>query len=488
MNRGRWHIVLVSAIFVAACFHDDSYRGREHIYANYETPLDIKVAVGDPYLASKGTGPVDSLLNFKNKDILVWAFGRIDTTDVDYRTTVSADSLLCLMEGKEAELDGVNSLATWKDEIAFYPSGENCARKYDFYAAYVDDAVLKAERRGNDLITRDYTIDGSQDLMVSKAQLPITKESLIDTAAFSYVTALKGEDPVFTMNHCLTRIDLYIRPGVTNVHHYVRVHEAALRSRTTAKLTVAAKNEAAMCAAFDQDDPYEFLYLSESDGSELEPVLLSTILPDSDQPEEERLSTLEMQDTVQFHRLGGSFFVSPEKTYKLQMDIRTVDRPEGDVQTINLNDVKLKDSEATFKAGNRYIVYMTIFGSLDVTIHVEMVPWYYAGSFYLDPDADTEITIVTDADHNLDADGYFVMKEGEQFDLNADNNAKPKAEMTYVSSNPSVLTVSSEGVLEAQALPDGVDEATARITIESPPSTLRPDGGYKIVKVKVKRQ
>lgn len=488
MTRLNSYLALVLAIIAAACT-DDSYRGREHIYANYETPMAIKVAVGDPYM--KSIGPVDSMIAFKDKHILVWAFNR-DTIDVDYRTTAQEDNLICLLDSCRARLDGYNSIAEWmrfgpKQEILdtayYYPGGEDCNRRYDFYALYPDDAKFIKERRNKDDVVREYQINGSQDLMVSKAQIPIDKETgEPNKLAFSYLSVLHGDDPIFTMGHILTRVDLYIRPGVTGAKHTVRIESAELRSRTHAQVTVAAKDQKNMGAAFAKDDAYAYLPLTESGGATLKPVTFNTITQDLTQPDDERLSPMEMQDTVKFHRLGGSFFVSPEDAYKIEMDIRTIDRPEGDRETLNTNDIKLADPGATFLPGNRYIIYMTVFGQIEVSIHVEMVPWFYAGSFYLDKDADYEIDIFTRATEYLDDEGYLPMGENDSFELQAWNNAG--VEMTYKSSKPELVYV-EEGVLYTNSLPDGVNEDTARITIQAPPTPKRPEGGYKVVKVKV---
>ena len=485
MNRAWMLAVLLP---VAGCV-DNSYRGRENIYASYEIPQAIKVALGDPYV--KGTGPVDSLFNLKDKDIFVWAFNR-DTVDVDYRITAREDNLICLLDSCRATLDGYSSVAEWVrigknnvrlDTAYYYPGGEFCNRHYDFYCLYPDDATLLSEHRGFDNLVREYMIDGSQDIMVSKAQLPvdkITKEP--SQLAFSYLSVLRGEDPYFTMNHVLTRMDLFVRPGVTTAEHTVRVQAAELRSRTHVSVTPVAKDQSQMGAVFTQEDDYDFLSLTESDGTAFKPYTLETLVPDLSQPQDERLSVHEMQDTVAYHRLGGSFFVSPEKFYKLRADIRTLDVPDGDKPTEVASDVQLKDDDATFLPGCRYIIYMTVYGEIDISIRVVMVPWYFAGSIYLDPDADTEIDIFTDADTRLDQEGFLVLPEGTSFQLNARNHAG--VEMSFTSSDPDVADV-VDGVLVAGELPEGVQEATARITIRALPTHKRPEGGYKVLKVKV---
>lgn len=480
--------MLATVLLAAGCV-DNSYRGRENIYAAYEVPQAIKVALGDPYV--KGSGPVDSLFDFKGKDIFVWAYNR-DTVDVDYRITAREDNLICLLDSCRATMDGYSSVAEWVrigknnarlDTAYYYPGGEMCNRHYDFYCLYPDDATLLAEHRNFDNLVRDYLIDGSQDIMVSKAPLPVDNVSKEPSElAFSYLSVLRGEDPFFTMRHVLTRVDFYVRPGVTSVEHTVRLQSAQLRSRTHVAVTPVAKDETQMGAVFTQEDDYEFLPLLESDGTTFIPYTLKTLVPDASQPEDERLSVQEMQDTVVYHRVGGSFFVSPEKLYKLKTDVRTIDRLDGDKPTEVVSDIKLKDTEATFMAGNRYLIYMTVYGELDMTIHVIMVPWYFAGSIYLDPDAETEIAIFTDADTLLDEEGFLVLPEGSSFELNARNHSD--VEMSFTSSAPDVADV-VDGLLVTGELPEGTQEATARITIKAPPTQKRPEGGYKVLKVKV---
>lgn len=486
-------MAMTTAFLLAAGCADNSYRGKESVFADYETPMAIKVAVGDPYV--KGTGPVDSLLSFQDKQIFVWAYLR-DTVDVDYRITAEEDNLVCLLDSARAAMDGINSIAEWvyfdkgvlTDTTYFYPSGEDCNKTYDFYALYADDAKLLGEQRSKDELVRSYQIDGSQDFMYSKAVIPLdNKTGLPNQNAFSYLSVLRGDDPVFRMSHAFTRIDLYVRAGVTVSQHTVKIQSAELDSRTHVDVTAVAKEGTRMGAKFLEGDSFSFLPLTNANGTLLDTLRLTTVVPDYTQPVEERLSMQQMQDTVKFHRLGGSFFVSPEKSYHLNVDARTVDLPGGDVPTITSNDIKLKDASATFQQGNRYAVFMTLYGLLDVAIHVEMVPWSFNGSFYMDKDMETEVQILTDADGKMDENGFLNLMQGEEFLLRERNYQG--SQMTVSSSAPDVVSV-EEGeagtILKAQVMPEGVTEAKARITITAQPTVQRPEGGFRQIKVKVK--
>ena len=377
------HIAILSALVLTACV-DDSYRGYELDYSDYPVGYTVQVAIGDPY-AVRGTGPKNYIDDLSGNDVLVWAFNREEGTPFT-ATRTATDSLRCLIDGKEATVVAGNSLTVWKEGTVYYPSNELVAERYDFYGAFIDDATVLDSHRAADKVQLDIEIDGSQDVMTAKAGLPRSKETGLEKDyAFSYLSAMDGDAPIFTLNHHLTKLDLFVRPGITyGFSNTMTIMGAYLETRTQGTLTVAAKNTDQMGMVFWDNAPYKEVQLRNEHGEACEPVTLQTINTYDAETGVNRyvddpyLLQLQKEATRQ---LGASFFVAPEKTYILNLAFEDPD-PRDDPFP---NTVRLNSGEA-FLPGHRYQVTMTVYGSYLIDIDCIMVPWLNAGSIWVDKD------------------------------------------------------------------------------------------------------
>lgn len=377
------HIAILSALALTACV-DDSYRGYELDYADYPVGYTVQVAIGDPY-AVRGTGPKNYIDDLSGNDVLVWAFNREEGTPFT-ATRTATDSLRCLIDGKEATVVAGNSLTVWKEGTVYYPSNELVAERYDFYGAFIDDATVLDSHRAADKVQLDIEIDGSQDVMTAKAGLPRSKETGLEKDyAFSYLSAMDGDAPIFTLNHHLTKLDLFVRPGITyGFSNTMTIMGANLETRTQGTLTVAAKDTDQMGMVFRDNSPYKAVLLRNEHGEACEPVTLQTINTYDAETGVNRyvddpyLLQLQKEATRQ---LGASFFVAPEKTYILNLAFEDPD-PRDDPFP---NTVRLNSGEA-FLPGHRYQVTMTVYGSYLIDIDCIMVPWLNAGSIWVDKD------------------------------------------------------------------------------------------------------
>lgn len=381
--RNAWkHIALVSMLALTACV-DDSYRGYEIDYEDYFTPLTVQVAVGDPF--TRGTGPKNSIQDLTDQDILVWAFNREEGTPFT-ATRTKTDSLQCLIDGKAATVVAGNSLTVWREGTVYYPAKDKVSERFDFYAAYLDDAEVLDTHRASDKVQVDIEIDGSQDIMTAKSPLPRLKETGAEKDyAFSYLSAMDNDAPIFTLNHHLTRLDLFVRPGITyGFSNEMTITGAKLTTRTLGTVTVAAKDTEEMGVTFAANAPYKDVELRNAKGEACEPLLLETISTYDEETginryvDDPYLLQLQKEATRQ---LGASFFVAPEKTYTLNLTFKDPDPRDSPFP----NTVRLNSGEA-FLPGNRYQVTMTVYGSYQIDIDCIMVPWESGGTIWVDKD------------------------------------------------------------------------------------------------------
>ena len=377
------------ASVLGACT-DDSYRGYEINYEEYQMPLTVTVSVGNPYPDTKGTGPKDSLSHLAGNEILVWAFNRDSTNSMAFTRTPS-DSIMCLVDGKSAIVDGVNYQARWESGTVYYPYREQSGQRYDFYAGFVDGATILNTEHHKDSVVLVLDIDGSQDLMTSKARLPQFKNNGGDkNYAFSYLSAQEGDDPIFSLRHHLVKIDLEVRPGITHgFTNEVTVAGAHIQSKTRARMTVAARDTLDMGVSFAPDSPVDWLHLTDPDGGEVTPLTLTTLEGLYGTPE------LEQRQKEETRHLGGSFFVAPATGYLLDVDRISYNHEEPVYYEPFYNTVQLRSGEA-FLPGNHYKVTMTVYGEYLIFMDVELVGWQNAGTIPIDTDKDAD-----DEDNNL---------------------------------------------------------------------------------------
>ena len=383
--------LLVGAALACAC-QDNSYRGYEFSAELFNHSEPVSVAVGSPRNMSKGTGPVDELEDFAGKEVHVWAFNR-DT--VNYLVDRQTDSLVCLLDGAPAYLTGVSSYARWRGgRKYYYPNRENTTARFDFFAAFLDleggDIDPANVERYPDSVRVRMKIDGSQDIMVSKAGLPIEIGGDYKDYAFSYLSAEEGDFPIFTMNHTLVKVDLVVRPGITpGKHSRVRVMSASLESLTDATITVASTDSSKLGTRFLNSNRGDLL-LTEEGGEPLVPYTMTIIDgdPDDDEP-----GGAQYQQTAATHKIGAGFFVAPDTEYILRITLFEPDH-DGDGGYEQREPVDNKIALARgggFLPGHRYVVTMTIYGDRDVYTKITLVPWDASGSFILDPDAASEL-------------------------------------------------------------------------------------------------
>lgn len=415
---------------------DDSYRGYEQTYEEYFDPISVVVAVGNPY--SKGSGPVEDLEDFEGKDLVIWAYNRDPLTSYTAVRTDS-DSLTCLASERRATLNGISNIAKWKDGTLLYPGGSVCNTAFDFYAAHTDDLPLEGIQRTGDQLYMDIEIDGSQDLMVSKADVPAKPEY-----AFSYLSAQEGVKPIFNLKHCLTRVDLYIQPGITRgFSNYMQIESITMASRTQARMVVVDKDPENMGVTFRENSAKKPLPLTEPDGKTLNPFRLETI--EGDPWDTDKLNLQKKS----IRRIGGSFFLSPEDQYSMVMYMDMLGYGDGILSRKPVEAIVRLASGESFQQGCRYQVVMTVYGEYAIFMDVQQVPWYSAGLFILDRDAASELielnVIADDLSLNVGASGVIEPKLLFT-SVNGDMEVQERDDVLFgfMSEDPTIASVDAE--------------------------------------------
>jgi len=170
--------------------------------AKIKTPA-TQAAAADAYATTLNLTPVDA------------------TTDpnnflYDNQEMITPGSAENLIPGMGATANTNEGEAMIKNgTINYYPPAGN----FDFFGYHADDAVATtaAIAKTDELWTVPFTIDGTQDLMSTKAELTPTQVSEMGTNRpndyYSAYAARKGVHPTLTFKHLLTRLQFSVKAG-----------------------------------------------------------------------------------------------------------------------------------------------------------------------------------------------------------------------------------------------------------------------------------
>lgn len=407
MKKGTLISVFVLSVsaLLTGCV-DDSYRGFVDVdmSVDNDVPHEVYMTLGEPsditngVSITKGTGVIGSVDGFTGKTFHIYAFNQDDFTSME--TTAVQDTIRCLVDGslddpeslmgREAKWNPQTEFVEWAsgDRPIYYPIGEGSGHIYDFFAYYVDDMELTNEdfHRTERSVMIDIEIDGSQDLMSSKAapteeqlaKIEDEKERVYrQYCSYSYYTASRTIPlhPNFIFKHHLVKLSFRIVPGGTpGMTKDVMVERIDLESRYKGKFTVADKNNPTNVGVrFDKD--LKHLTLSEKDGSEFVPRLVSTF--SNGYVESGVINDL------------GCLLVAPADSYRLFVTLS--ETRDGDViSTGETNEVVIyntpTEDKSEFEAGHEYLITLTVYGKMDVRVGTEMIEWGLGGDYTYDQD------------------------------------------------------------------------------------------------------
>lgn len=398
----RRHIICVFVILLClmqtGC-HDDSYQGTLHVNEmSKEVPQPMWFSIGknpSSGLSVKGTGVVSEVSELENMAFYIYSLNRNPGTSFAHLS--QDDGLSCLIDasldvkgsrlGREARIDRITGYAFWTSGAGpvYYPSGAYSEEVFDCFAYYIDDMQLTDAdvHRYDDSIVLDVAIDGSQDLMTSKAELTEDQyESLEDMKissderylaerrSYSYVAARKyGIQPVFTFSHHLVKLDFEFLSGVTpGITKEVTVEKIEVSSRYKGEFTVADKN-APDGIGIRFKEERKNLVLREADGSEFVPFVVRT---DSDGSQRGKAVSA-----------PGSLLLAPDKAYEL---IVTLSEVRSGEYLVNDNTLELVLNAGVFEPGNSYVVSLTLYGLMDINIAAKVGTWEPNGDYVHDQD------------------------------------------------------------------------------------------------------
>jgi hypothetical protein len=311
-----------------------------------------------------------------------------------YDVTSKTDNSRCLidgskdipgtMAGKQAYMMETTNMVAWSgpDERVYYPFGSESGIVYDFFAYYIDDIKVEEKdiTRLEDRIMIRVEIDGSQDLMSSKARVLADQLAGFDDEqerlymenfCYSYYAARKGIDPVFVFKHHLTKLDFQMTPQYNVMgKRTVKVNKIELRTKYRAQFTVADRGSTDNLGLLFDDDDYADLPLKDEGLDGLE-------------PDRYNIETLSTDGSGIPVNIGTSLLIAPDQGYEAFAYL-TETFPDGSSHeyTEPLR-MELSNPEG-FLPGNGYTVNISVFGATRIETNVTLAPWNDGGKIPVD--------------------------------------------------------------------------------------------------------
>lgn len=292
----------------------------------------------------------------------------------------------------------------------YYPMAGN----YSFFAYHADDAAKDGATPelnvDGDKYVLPLVLDGTQDLMVSKADMSdaqrdaLTAQGYDATRYYSAYSARKkvgyngqedpnGVQPHFVFQHLLSRLAFFVQPSSEVVSDQAIAEDGTYTGVTIDSVKIVnAKTEANLIVAWDGETaPDEYLTditaedvvaLKERDALEttetgaLPLVELTPIQPKWDVEENKAITS----------RIGESLMLIPQETYDLEIYISQTPRAGGEKYTSVYPQTLRVPSGANFEAGKQYNITFTVYGVEKIVVTLELAPWEKGEDIAVDND------------------------------------------------------------------------------------------------------
>lgn len=300
------------------------------------------------------------------------------------------------------------------NKIKYYPAQDN----FDFYAYRLDDAATALPVLTDDAITLDFTIDGTQDIMVAKAyptdaekkQLRNLYNRDIDsTRCYSSFTARHGIQPTLHFRHLLTRFTFEVVPqgnSTDATSHIVIDSVKVVAKKTKGTLTVAkvgdVNGSSQVITWFDSQTDTE-LALMERDSTLLKNGSVENVdsLPLVDLGtwnEQYEISQgrpgikgidFSKLEVNQAYPIGDALLLAPESEYDVKVYGHQNILDEYGLTTTRQNDFVYKATvrknnynDDVFKAGWSYKITISLWGINNILVNAQLSGWNEASGSY----------------------------------------------------------------------------------------------------------
>ena len=389
MKKLYVYVALAAMGVMAACSKNDNVDPQGNggnTVIDDNSPVAVELGVSGVNLdvnvtpKSKAAGALDT---WNSQALYIYAF---DRTEDDFKTAAFIDNVqgtapaASTPDPQPGDTLGVITLTNpaYPGE-PFYYSGSTV---YDFYGYYIDDAAVESAVSAGAVVPTEtatsiyvpFRINGTQDLMVAKADPAVDVEGATETVestrAYSAYAARRGVQPTLRFRHLLSRFNFEIKPGAASADN-VTVDSIALVSKVEGELVVVSANA-------------EDLGLNNIVEGTLDTLCLPGIAAEGVKTETFNSGLSKEEQTSK--AVGTNLLVIPgETSYELLVWLSN-DNGDSPIAP-QVAQVTLPGS-ATFDAGKVYTVTIMIYGLESVEVSASLTGWQDGGTVTIDPDED----------------------------------------------------------------------------------------------------
>ena len=387
MKKLYVYVALAAMGVMAACSKNDNVDPQGNggnTVIDDNSPVAVELGVSGVNLdvnvtpKSKAAGALDT---WNSQALYIYAF---DRTEDDFKTAAFIDNVqgtapaASTPDPQPGDTLGVITLTNpaYPGE-PFYYSGSTV---YDFYGYYIDDAAVESAVSAGAVVPTEtatsiyvpFRINGTQDLMVAKADPAVDVEGATETVestrAYSAYAARRGVQPTLRFRHLLSRFNFEIKPGAASADN-VTVDSIALVSKVEGELVVVSANA-------------EDLGLNNIVEGTLDTLCLPGIAAEGVKTETFNSGLSKEEQTSK--AVGTNLLVIPgETSYELLVWLSN-DNGDSPIAP-QVAQVTLRES-ATFDAGKVYTVTIMIYGLESVEVSASLTGWQDGGTVTIDPD------------------------------------------------------------------------------------------------------
>ena len=405
MRKSYLFAAILAMGALSSCSNDTENIAPESTQNDGRQPIILGVGNPNAVTVTRGTGTVGDIgeaskWNGEELNLLMLNKGELKyAVDPDNAQNLFANETMIAPEGENGYMrltDGA--------PVRFYPA----KGYFDFFAYHIDDAALPSDleaTEGADKWTIPFTIDGSQDLMVGKAELTeeqtamiASDESLGENDYYCAKSSRHGIIPSMNFKHLLTRLTFTVKPGDPKAsgegdteeekeQRAVRVAKISIKSKTTGKMVVAYTGTVAEENLIEWDEQaLTDVVLQERVGTNLS--ALQAMNPVS-------LYGVDQETGV---RAGEALLVSPEEEYTMHIELlqNPIGTSVNDNPMSNKFDVAIKNTQVVdgnkvvvpFQAGSSYNIKITLYGIQRIDVNAVLTPWEQGGEIESTPEDD----------------------------------------------------------------------------------------------------
>lgn len=378
MRRVVFHRILLMCIVLlaaAGCL-DGSYSGPFDPTTLAVDPIAIVIRFADKEESKAsydGRGPVQDLTKLENDTMYV---------SIVRKGSSFADASNFLLRNRPAVVNLQDSKLDWMlkdgDAPVYYPWRERANEGYEMFAWYSDSAVKGATEFQKDRVCKHLRIDGTQDIMGSKAYAYSTETPDEKLHTFSYYTAVRNMEPRVCPEHLLTCLSFKFRSSVSEFK----------QDMTIKSVTLKACDNIVLTACCDDDRWREI----ETEGEKVD--FGSNLIPDYEKREGKQfvVNSVARKEDIKAPQYLGDIMFPPTTDAKTNITVtgeQLVYKSDGTIYGPVPFHANLDiDHPSGLKAGSNYVVCLTVSGTDLVSSQVSVVEWGEGGSIIVDSDVE----------------------------------------------------------------------------------------------------